>query len=231
MLVLRRKVAMKALSRLLVAGLVCGAAALLSGEDELQVSPREAVTAYDGQAGTPRAEVGAELLPRRSAARFFTPLEDQYYVVEVGVYPIEGRTIELKRGDFRLRSAGKTLKPQNPHAIATFLVQTARPEPGMRTTSHKSGSVGVRMETGRPTEVFREQRAGAGISSGRYWTPEDRDRMYEELDGLELPEGETAEPVAGYLYFSIKKGRSTRHLELIYRQGGESAVMALGGRR
>jgi hypothetical protein len=222
---------MKALSRLLVAGLVCCAAALLSGGDELSVSPREAVTAYGAQAAARRAEVGAELLPRRSAARFFTPLEDQYYVVEVGVYPADDRTIELKRGDFRLRAAGRTLKPQNPHAIATFLVQTARPEPGVQTTSHKSATIGVRMQTDRPTEVFREQRAGVGISSGRYWEPEDRDRMYRELAGLELPEGATTAPVAGYLYFAIKKGSSGGPLELIYRHAGENVVMALGGPR
>ena len=222
---------MKALSRILAAGLACGAAMLLSGprsgQDQLYVPPREAASAYGSQAATHQTDVGAELLPHSLATGFFTPLEDKYYVVEVGIYPVGGHTVKLKRGDFRLRAGGRTLKPQHPHAIATFLVRTAPPEPGMRTRSYGSESVGVRMGTGRPTEVFQEQRAGLGVSSGRYWRPEDRDRMYSELDGLGLPEGETAAPVAGYLYFSIKKGRSAETLELIYRHVGENVTLHL----
>ena len=218
---------MKALSRALAGGLAYGAAMLLLGQDALTVRPRSASSEYRSQAATRETELGAELLPRSEASRFFTPLEDKYYVVEVGIYPVGGETVDLKRGQFRLRADGKILKTQNPHAIATFLVQTAPPEPGMETTSYGGESVGVRMETGRPTEVFRQQRAGVGISSGHYWTSEDRETMYRELSSLELPEEETTKPVAGYLYFSIKNKGPVENMELIYRHRGENVILHL----
>ena len=166
------------------------------------------------------------MLPRSQVAHFFTPLQDQYYVVEVAVYPL-GRSVHLKRGNFRLRPDGKAVKAQNPHAIATFLTKTAPPAPGMETTSRRSESIGIRRETGRPTEIFTEQRRGVGISSGHYWTHEDRERMYSELSSLELPEGSTAEPVSGYLYFSIKNKGPAKTMELIYRDAAENVTLRL----
>jgi hypothetical protein len=83
------------------------------------------------------------------------------------------------------------------------------------------------METGRPTEVFRGQRAGVGVSNGRYWTREDREEMYRELDSLGLPEGASASPVAGYLYFSMQGKNPAETLELIYRHAGENVTLPL----
>ena len=209
------------------AGLVCGAVLLLSGQERSSISPRLEVTEYETQASTSRVQFGAALLSRSEAARFFTPLEDQYYVVEVAVYPVQGQAVELEPGSFRLRTEGKSRKPQNPHAIATFLLKTAPPAPGMETTSRRSESIGIRRETGRPTEVFTEQRRGVGISSGHYWTHEDRERMYNELSSQELPEGSTAEPVAGYLYFSIKSQATPETMELVFRDAGENVTLRL----
>lgn len=217
---------MKAVLRNLTVGIGCGAGMLLSGQEASSVQPRAAASAYESQASTPQSRLGAELLPRNQVASFFTPLQDQYYVVEVAVYPL-GRSVHLKRGNFRLRTDGKTVKAQNPHAIATFLTQTAPPKPGMETTSRRSESVGIRRETGRPTEVFRERRAGVGVSSGHYWTSEDRETMYRELSSLELPEDATEHSVAGYLYFSTKNKRLAETIQLIYHQGGESIVLRL----
>lgn len=95
----------------------------------------------------------------------------------------------------------------------------------METTSRRTESIGIRRETGRPTEVFSEQRTGVGISSGHYWTSEDRERMYSELSSLELPEGATNEPIAGYLYFPIKNKRSTETIELIHRNTGKDVIL------
>ena len=219
------KIHTKPVLGVLAAGLACGVAML--GQDALPVRPRVEVSEYEIQASTHRVQFGAALLSRSEASRFFTPLEDQYYVVEIAVYPVQGQPVELERDSFRLGTDGKSRKPQNPHAIATFLFKTAPPAPGMETTSRRSESIGIRRETGRPTEVFTEQRRGVGISSGHYWTHEDRERMYSELSSLELPEGSTAEPVAGYLYFSIKSKRPAETVELLYRDAGENVTLRL----
>ncbi len=227
---------MKLFSGMLALGLTLSTTAGLRAADGFPLLVRKAVTEYESHASIEKAEAGAEMIPRNVVkTNFFTPLAGQYYVVEVGIYPSEGQTVRLKRGRFRLRAAGKSLKPEHPWAMSNFLVKTAPPEPGMRSEQHRDYTIGVRIR-GRPpntqgsrAQVYQESHDGGSISNGRYWDPKDRDLMYEELDRLGLPEGEANQAVAGYLYFPIKDKGFAGPFELIYRRGGKKVAVPLAG--
>jgi|YNPNPStandDraft_1061719.scaffolds.fasta_scaffold04088_3 hypothetical protein len=191
------------------------------------LDPRPSPKDYPAEAKLAAAALGAEYLARGVAARGRTFLLDGYLVIETAMYPERGRSLAVSAGHFTLRVNGKkaALAPQTPGMVAASLKYPdweRRPE---LTVGGGVGDAGVIIGGRRPGERFpgdprpRQTRlpeaprvpAQTGVDREPAPSPE------EVVVEAALPEGETAQPVAGLLYFAYRgKTKGIRSLELLY---------------
>ncbi|MDZ4801988.1 MAG: hypothetical protein SGI92_27855, partial [Bryobacteraceae bacterium] len=154
---------------------------------------------------------------------FSTDLSD-YVVVEVALYPKDGKSVDLTTIDFALRGDGRMIRPVDPRSIANIHQKRANkrgsdlvlyPTVGMSTgTWGTGGGVGVGV--------------GQGRSRGPASTPRDRDVMEMELEEKALQDGQAAKPVAGYLYFPVGKKKAAGY-DLEYQNGDTDVKLRLTG--
>lgn len=199
------------------------------------ITPRESPARYASQAQLEGVALGATLLKRDEVRQAFaTDLNHCCVVIEVGLYPENGKDATIARGDFTLPVAGTDVpvKPSDPKLLALNLQLATRAQAD--TTPH--GSVGVTLGTGgydpitgRPLGRAVDTSAGVGVGApGTPPTDKDRDFMESELAARTLPEGTVSAPVAGYLYFVVstkKKKIAVRQLE--YTLAGHKVVLTL----
>ena len=197
-------------------------------DDAVGIYPREGVTAYPAHtpAGNPR--VGAQLLTYEEVEkRLYTPFGkeywDRYYVVEVGIYPDSRQALKVKRGDFRLRAGGKSIKAAHPTAVARFFHQTAPPRPGIYTEREGERTIGWNTQQG----TFTRERDRATIGNGRPVDDIDLHRMDERFRRTSFSEDPTHEPVAGYLYFPVKSDDRPTDVQLVYKRASGSTTLDL----
>ena len=231
---------MKTLAMLLIASVG------LLGSDPRGLRPRPAPADYPShEAGGSVTVAAAVLTPDQVKGAFSTDLS-QYLVIEVGLYPAAGQTLDIVRGDFAIRAGakGELVRAANPDAIAASNQRknSPRPSKGSDVTLYPSASVGY--ESGSWTDpvtgqrrhasgVYTETGVGVGVGDPGYPQPPrpgstDRDRevMGQELADKMLPEGKTGDPIAGYLYFQLPAKVRTSALELQYfAAGGKMRVL------
>jgi hypothetical protein len=202
------------------------------------LKPRAAVEDYPVQSSTPAVAIGAHRLSAGEVrGGFATDLSPGYVVVEVGVYPKDGKRVDLGPGDFLLRRAGtkEAVRPAGPKAIAGAL---------QRSNAHDreitlSPTVGVGYESGpggydpvygrRGGEVSTSAGVGVGVGGTQppASTPEDRKTMELELGEQQLPEKVITAPVAGYLYFPLAEKKRRGAYELEYDGPAGKVTLAL----
>jgi hypothetical protein len=161
-----------------------------------------------------------------------------YVVVEIGVFPASGKDIDLYPTDFTLYVGDKlaTLRPVSSDTIAEIL--TGRPEPPHPSSSSGvNTSVGASIGhvsypdpvTGRRTSgTITETEAGVGIGGpapqpcrgydcdqngplppiSQTSPTQNANTVSQDLWEKSLPDGKTAHPVAGYLYFPKPHGKA-----------------------
>jgi hypothetical protein len=186
-------------------------------------APRASAAAYPASNVLPVYSIGAKQLSKTEVRNSFaTPLAGRYIVVEVGFYPANSQTIDLKPSDFALRSAdGKdVISPANPETIASINQQ--RPDSSRDVSLYPTANVGYVSQpdydgSGRRVSgpVFG---AGTGVGVGKNTSPattdSDRQTMETELLDKQLRDAEVSKPVAGYLYFPVAtKQKSAYQLE------------------
>jgi len=199
------------------------------------IKPRASAERYAAQARLKDVGIGATLLTADEVLRVFTTdLNSCCVVLEVGLYPETGRSLEIARKDFSLRVAGSdsAVKPFSPNLLAMTLKLSPR---GGSMTPH--GSVGVGYGVGgadprtgqlggHSVDTSAEVSLGKPPSDSQ---PSELDRQLMELELTKkgLPEGSVSTPVAGYLYFPLtkKKKRARRQLECTL--AGEKITLAL----
>lgn len=162
-------------------------------------------------------------------------------VVEVALYPPKDSTVSVALKDFVLRVAGTDVaaRPSEAKVLAAKLQKKATPQDRDVTISP---NVGVGYDSGgyydpvtgqrRAGGVYTSTGVGVGIGGSRPQpgsTDVDRHTMELELGEKGLPEGETASPVAGYLYFALpqQKDKKTIKHELEYNLNGNKVVLTL----
>lgn len=208
---------------------------ILSASDPRGLRPRPNPSDYAAQeAGTGVTIAASVLSPSQVKGAFSTDLS-QYTVVEIGVYPAPGQTIDVNGMDFALRigAQGELVRAANPDAIAASNQRKNSPSPGRKsdvtlypsaTIGYESGSV-YDPSTGRQRRasgVYTETGVGVGIGDQGPQAPRpgstDRDRavMSQELSDKALPGGAAMDPVAGYLYFRLPPKSRNAALELQY---------------
>jgi hypothetical protein len=223
-------------------------AAFVLGADTRGLKPRPAAADYAVQETHGDLTLGAAVLtPDEVKSALSTDLK-QYIVLEVGVYPAAGKTIELNPHDFALRAGeqGNIVRAAAPQAIAASNQRKNSPAPrqgsGRDVTLYPTATVGVANGpdpvTGRNrTGVYTGAGVGVGVggNNGPAYpdpprpgsTDRDREVMQQELADMMLPEGQFTAPVSGYLYFPIPQKARTAALELQYFGAGGKVRVAL----
>ncbi len=193
--------------------------------------PRGSANDYAAHEASGGVAMGAAMLPASQVHKAFaTDLNSGgYLVVEVAVYPEGGREIELATGDFLLRTgSGETVRAVSGSAIAAALQRKNAPKPRKASDVAVYPTATIGYERGgydpvtgsRHSGVYTGVGVGVGVGDPELPRPAatDRDRttMQQELEDKSLPEGKTAQPVAGYLYFPKPSVKAPNSFELTY---------------
>jgi hypothetical protein len=188
--------------------------------------PRSSANRYPVHAQNDGTSVGARLLSAEEARKtFVAEINRCCVVVELAIYPEKDKPIPVSLDSFTLRRVGNeaATKPSSAKVVSATLQKSAREQRDISV----SPTVGVGYESGnvydpvtgaqRRGGVYTSTGVGVGIGSkGSDPGSSEKDRavMETELSEKGLPEGATATPVAGYLYFPISRAKkSTYQLE------------------
>ena len=206
-----------------------------------QVVPEPAATDYPAHSERDGISIGVRLLtPDQVQHAIVADLKRCCLVIEIAVYPSKKKPIVILPEEFSLRIVGadKTIKPASSRLVASLLHNSDQSPHDAKT----HGSVGVGYETasGRDAYGNRERISGVttdaqvGVGTGgndNAPAPSDQDRMAMELElsSKSLPEGSTAVPVAGYLYFPLspKKQKNKSGYQLETTLTGQTLTLIL----
>jgi|GEM_PF-746080 len=203
--------------------------------------PRSSATRYHSHAQSNGTSVGAEILTRKQVQKtFVSDLNRCCIVVEFSFYPSKEKVPhDLLLDDFALYISGSDIatKPQSATVVAASLQKKAGS--GAPVSVQSGATVGYESgtytdpNTGQPTKVhgvYTVTEVGVGVghpNPAPGSTDRDRQVMEKELVQKGLPEGKTAAPVAGYLYFSMHDRKKNAKYQLEYNFNGEKLVLPM----
>lgn len=212
------------------------AAALVFAGDG--TTPRHSAADYPAHQETKAVIVGAQRIPPDQLNRTFpSDLAKKYAVIEVAMYPKAGPALPVSQMDFSLRISDSVVRPESAEEVAAMWRPHQR-EPKLPGNTRVTTETGIAMETHTDPATGRRVSGvgtyeGVAVSNDPGMAPPppssgvDADRMQARLKTLELPEGKTASPVAGYLFFplpgKVKKGA----LELQYAHEDSTTNLTL----
>jgi hypothetical protein len=204
--------------------------------------PRESADKYATHAAQDGNSVGAILLtPSQAKKEFSSDLNRCCITVEVALFPRADGQLTVSLNDFVLRETGKDIssRPSSAEVVAGKLHRKTQPDhPDDRNVSisptttigYESGGIDPATGQRRGGGVVTSAGVGVGIGGSRPPLPASSDAdlrtMELELREKGLPEGNTSNPVAGYLYFSVPKN-AKRSYELICTVGDKKVVLQL----
>jgi hypothetical protein len=173
---------------------------------------------YQAQAKAGEVTVAAEFMGHSVPTPEATFTNDDFVVVEVGLFgPPQARTT-LSIGDFSLRINGKkTALPSQPYELAFKSLKDPEWEPPSKPESKSKTSFGT----------------GGGGDAGSTPVPvhmpiELRRAMEQKVQRASILEGDRALPQAGLLFFEFKgKTQNIRSIELIYSGSAGNATLTL----
>ena len=213
-------------------------------------APRAAAKKYQAHAEDQGASIGASRLNSAQLRKIFSvdkptsaDLDECCVVLEIGLYPSKEGKLEVHLADFALRVSGeeKATRPTDSRTVVAQLPYWI--EVG------ESGHGGLMAEAPPQLDspnggVYHDPVTGAPRRSDGYPThgvnvgssPQEstskpgesgpRHELELRLSQKALPEGETATPVAGYIYFSVPKQKGTKY-ELEYKLNGKAVLLPL----
>lgn len=222
----------------LVAGLICAAA--MASDTSRGTVPRAAPDKYDAHADQSGVGIGARLLtPSQAKKVFSTDVDVCCVVVEVAIYPQKDGLVEVSLGDFALRLAGQdfALRPSSAEVVAGKLQRTTEAQQSNGHDVNISPSAGVGYGTvvdpitgQRRTGVTTGGGVGVGVGSTQPKSPAtaeaDRRTIELELNEKGLPQGASASPVSGYVYFTVPPKKNAKY-QLEYVLNGSQVVLPL----
>jgi hypothetical protein len=218
----------------------------LAAEAPKGTVPRATADRYPAHAQQSGVGIGVTLLtPDQVRKAFASDVTKCCVVVEVALYPPKDSTVGVSLKDFVLRTGDSDIasRPSDAKVLAAKLQKKAA-SPHDRDIDI-SPTAGVGYESGgydpitgqrRPGGIYTSTGVGVGVGGSRPQpgsTDVDRNTMELELSEKGLPEGESAAPVAGYLYFALPqtkdkaKGKKTPMHQLEYNLYGNKVVLPL----
>jgi hypothetical protein len=190
------------------------------------LKPPPSASDYRANAAAGQFEIGARLLTiEQVRSTFATPIDRDYLVVEVALYPT--REIDVRLPDFALRvgGSGDLLRPIAPRIIAGRVARPARR--GRDVELYPAVGVGYGRYGGGGVWTTG---AGVGVGIGTSHPPQASDRdlrtMEAELAEQGIGAGSHIQPVAGYLYFAAPKKRTVT-FDLEYHQQADRVTLPL----
>jgi hypothetical protein len=213
-------------------------------------APRAAANKYQAHADDHGASIGATRLSSGQLRKVFSldkptsaDLDDCCIVLEVGLYPARDGKLEVNLADFALRVKGEqaTTRPSDSKTVVAQLpywIQVGQsghgglmgdPRPQL---DSPTGGVSRDPVTGMPrrTDGYPNRGVDVGSSPQEPTSKPEASPQRRELElklaQKALPEGETATPVAGYIYFAVEKKKDAKY-ELEYKLNGKSVVLPL----
>ncbi|HEX8818121.1 MAG TPA: hypothetical protein VF753_21710 [Terriglobales bacterium] len=198
--------------------------------------PRSSASRYSAHAESNGVAVGARLLTSDEARKAFTSDVNRCcVVVEVALYPGKDKPSDVSVNDFDLqvKDSDTAAKPSSPQVVAASLQQKARDQRDVAV----SPNVGVVRSSPTYDPAYGPVGGGVATMAGVSVVPgprgrgpgasdQDRSAMETELSEKGLPEGSTAAPVAGYLYFSLPRSNKAVY-SLQYLLNGEKISLTL----
>lgn len=191
---------------------------------------RVKATDYPVHATLPNMEIGLEYLVHSipAADRFY--IAKDYLVVELAAFPSTKDGIAISPSKFTLLVNGKNiLYTESPGMVAASIKYPDWEQHRQVTTEAGNGNASVVFGAPRPVGRFPgDNRDNVPMNIPRPPQPDDgkdldkpRERPIEEsISNAALPEGPTAKPVKGCLFFSFTgKTKSIKSLALIYDPG------------
>ena len=197
------------------------------------IRPRPSPSDYPAQDQKDGVAIGASVLPPGQVKNSFSTDLTRYVVVEVSVYPQNGKPLDLSAQDFALRigSDAEIIRPADPRAVAAANQRHAEPKPSRASDITLYPTANVGYESGGYDPVTGRRGGGwvtgtgVGVGVGPQGpqgppppgsTDRDRDTMKQELQDKTLPSGQVTAPVAGYLYFPLPDKNRKGAYELDY---------------
>jgi len=221
---------------ILCAALVAGIAWLAAAAPRGTV-PRSSAERYAVHSARDGVSIGVVLLSADQARRLFvSDLNRCCVVAEIALYPTKDKPLSVSLNDLavRVRGSDNAVKPASAKVVAATLQKRAASDHDVSV----SPSVGVGYESGvydpvtgapRGRGVYEQVGVGVGIGGNGPKpgsTDKDRAAMETELSEKGLPEGDTAAPVAGYVFFPMARKKGSA-LQLVYVINGEKVVLTL----
>jgi hypothetical protein len=186
------------------------------------VRPRASAADYPAHQSVAAFSVGAVLIPRSDVKKIFAADLNGggYVVVEVGIFPSQGREVDVSPGDFMLLtdSGRVATRPVEADAVAGAIGRPHSSSPSNQSGIYTTTGVTISRiptvdpSTGRQTRttvIGAEQ--GVGNGAPPYPVPASGpsvNAMEQELWAKSLPDGKTTVAVAGYLYFPKPSGKT-----------------------
>ena len=216
-----------------------GGLASLAVAADSGLSPRPSSTDYPASKTAQAVAIGATVAPADQVKKTLPEeIAKKYIVVEVAVYPQAGSPVDVASLDFALKFGSDDIRyPSTPREVASFWKESEPSLPSRGAEVH--GETGVTYGSGNDPVTGRRTRGwstsdGVAVSPG---APPDAPSPPPPYDPYvaeararekELPEGQTSQAVAGYLYFSrpAKKHKKAA-LELRYSKDGEVITLPL----
>ena len=172
--------------------------------------PRTDANSYTTHVEQGDFSIGAALIPPDRVKKMFKLdlSHAGYVVIEVGVFPAPGKDVDLSPGDFTLYVVGDkdvALRCVSADTITEGVVNRSHQQPRLPSPLPANTSVGVGHEGGGP-RTGTEVGVGIGGSAPQPCPAygcdhQTADAIAQDLWEKSLPDGRTAHPVAGYLYF------------------------------
>ena len=217
-------------------------AVLLAGSPGIR--PRSGAADYPARESIGPGAFGAGVIPASEAKKIFAADIDKagYVVVEVGVFPADGRELDLSPVDFTLRADPNSISERTMDADA-IAAAVAKPVPSVGPESpgeEVSVTAGASVQhisypdpaTGRKTgTTIVGVNSGVEVGNNGQRFPSssgtDTKRLEQSLWEKSLPDGRTTVPVAGYLYFPKPSKKAKNAWVLEWQNAGERVNIAL----
>lgn len=207
----------------------------LAAGDDTGISPRPNAADYPVHDKAKTAMLAAAVVQSDQVKRLFSAdVAKHYIVVEVAIYPEDGRSFEVDRLDFALKSGDRVIRASRPPDVASPWKERNGPignrGPTVETETGVMIGHGTDPATGRPrTDVATWE--GVGVSNYPNNPPPpqgnpDQAIIEAKVRKMALPLGPTSSPVAGYLYFAQDK-RKHDSLTLKYSSDNVSVDLNL----
>lgn len=213
------------------------------------VAPRARVSDYPARqdvkaGGVKTAALAAAVVPAEQVRKLFSSdIARDWIVVEVAVYPEDGKSFDADGYDFSLKIGDRIARSENGVDVAGLgepKLDNRAPDPRVQVTQEAGVAIG---HTSYPQGTTPQGAPGPRTTVGTWESTTVSNRpsapppppsngvdpreLASKLRDKELPEGITQKAVAGYLYFRAGKRRKNDALTLEYTKGEIEADLKL----